>query len=467
MRFQHPVHLFVALAASIASTASAQTRMAPQVGAPFLGGVPSGTASSETLSLTFVDALGRALQHNLGLLQTNEAVARAQGTQSAVLSNVRPNIDGSVSEARRIVNFAAFGFPLPPGQNPIVGPFNVFDARVFVSQSVFDLSALNSVRAERHRVAAAQYSVRSARDLVVLVTAQLYLQGLATAARADSAKAQMQSAEAFFRQATSMKESGMIAGIDALRAEVQFDTARQRATAADNDVAKAKLQLAREIGLPLSQAFTLVDDLPAVPPPETTIEAALDQALRTRADYQAALELVRAAEADRNAISGELLPSVHVNADFGTVGLTVPDARGTYNVVGTVRVPIFNGGKTHGRLAEADATLRARRAEAEDLRASIDMDVRSAFLDLQSTNEQLQVAVRSRELAGQQLTQARDRFAAGVANSLEVVQAQAAVAESSELHIAALYSFNVAKAMLARGLGIAEAAAGQYLGGSR
>jgi outer membrane protein TolC len=461
MRFQLSVFLL------IASAASAQPRLVTPASAPFFGGVPSGTPSTNPLSLTLVDALGRGLQHNLGLLEANEGLARAKGTRWTALAELMPSIDGSVGESRRVVNFEAFGFPLPPGTPPIVGPFNVFDARVFLSQPVLDLSAINGARAERHRIAAAEYSVRSARDLVVLVTAHLYLQGLATAARAESAKAQMQSADAIFQQASSMKASGMVPGIDVLRAEVQLATARQRATAADNDSAKAKLQLARAIGLPMGQPITLVDDLPFVPPPDTTLEAALDQAFRTRADYQAALELVRAADADRRSIAGELLPSVHVTADYGTIGLTPADSHGTYNVVGLVKVPVFNGGKTRGRLAEADADVRARRAEAEDLKAGIDLDVRSAFLDLQSSNEQLQVAVRARDLTTQQLTQARDRFAAGVTSSLEVVQAQAAVAESSELHIAALYSYNVAKAMLARGLGIAEAAASQYLGGSR
>ena len=159
------------------------------------------------------------------------------------------------------------------------------------------------------------------------------------------------------------------------------------------------------------------------------------------------------------------LPSVHVNADYGAIGLTPTDTHGTYAVVGSVTVPIFNGGRTRGRLAETDADLRTRRAEAEDLKASIYYDVRGAFLDLQASSEQLQVATRARDLAAQQLVQARDRFTAGVTNNVEVVQAQEAVALSSEQNIAALYRYNVAKALLARGLGIAEDATRQLLGG--
>jgi len=132
-----------------------------------------------------------------------------------------------------------------------------------------------------------------------------------------------------------------------------------------------------------------------------------------------------------------------------------------------VNVPIFQGGRTRARLAEAVADLRTRKADAEDLRAGIYYDIRAAFLDLQTTSDQLSAASRTRELADQQLTQARDRFAAGVADNIQVVQAQEAVAMAAEQYIAAFYGNSVAKALLARGLGVAEEAARQYLGGNR
>ena len=252
-----------------------------------------------------------------------------------------------------------------------------------------------------------------------------------------------------------------------LRAEVELSTERQRATAAANEFEKAKLQLARIIGLPIGQTFTLSDSLPYVPAPELTLEQALTQAYATRPDYQAALARIKAAEADREAVTGEYVPSIDIDADWGTVGLTPGNSERTYRVMGSLNIPIFNGGRTRGRLIEADGDLRNRRAEAEDLKASVYYDVKTAFLDLQATGEQLQVATRARELSAQALTQARDRFAAGVANNVEVVQAQQAVAESSEQYISALYGFNVAKALLARGLGVAEQATREYLGGVR
>lgn len=439
----------------------------PAQAGPYLGGVPSGQPTTENISLTIVDAIKRALEHNLGLLTAEEEVGRARGARWIALSDMLPNLDARVSDLRQKVNLAAFGFPLPSGIPAVVGPFNVFDARVYLRQSVFDLAAINNVKAESHNLAAARHSVKSARDLVVLAAASVYLQTLASAARAESARAQTETAEAIFNQATSMRAGGIVAGIEVLRAEVQLGTERQRATAARNDFEKSRLQLARLMGLPIGQPFTLVDELPNVPVPEMTLDDALERAYKNRPDYQAALERVQAAESDRKSIIGEALPSVHVNADYGTIGLglTPSDGRTTFSVTGAVTVPIFEGGRTQGKLLQANADLRDRRAEAEDLKAGIYYDVRSAFLDLQASNEQLQVATRARELSAQQLTQARDRFAAGVASNIEIVQAQEAVAETSEQYISALYSFNVAKALLARGLGVAEEATRQFLGG--
>jgi outer membrane protein TolC len=440
---------------------------APAGMSPFLRGVPSGTLTPDALSLSITDAIGRALEHNLGVLMAEEGVDHARGVRWTALSGLLPDVNGRLAETRQKINLEAFGFPLPAGIPSLVGPFNVFDARVYLSQSILDLHAINDARAERHNVAAAEYSSKSARDLVVLVAANAYLQALAASARVDSARAQLQTADALYQQAGDLKQAGIVAGLDVLRAQVQLNTERQRSTAARNDFEKAKLQLARLIGLPAGQTFTLSDQIPPVPIPDMTLESALERAYAARPDYQAALERLRAAEAARRAIIGEALPSLRVTADFGELGLTPSSAHGTFSMVGALNVPIFQGGRSQGRLIEADADLRNRRSEAEDLKAGIYYDVRSAFLDLQSTSEQLAVATSGRDLASEQLTQARDRFAAGVGASLDVVQAQEAVALANEQYIAAVYGYNVSKALLARGMGAAEEAIRQYLGGSR
>jgi outer membrane protein TolC len=456
----------------VAGAAAAQVRTpAPSLppSSPFMGGVPQGTVSPQPIALSIADAIHRALARNLGVLEAEQSVNRAGGARWLALSGLLPHVSAGVSESRRTSNLEAFGFPLdrfPPGIDfpALVGPFNVFDARVAVSQAVLDFTALNDSRAESHNVAAAKHDYRSARDFVVLVSANAYLQTLAAAARSESARAQRDTAQALYQQAQDLRQSGIVAGLDVVRAEVQLSTERQRATAAENDYQKSKLQLARIIGLPAGQEFTLSDQLPTVPVPEMTLQDALDRAYRERPDYLAAQERVRAAEASVASARGELLPSVRVNADWGAIGLTVGSALTTYNLTGAVNVPIFDGGRAQGRIAQAEVDMRNRRNEAANMRSEIYYDVRSAFLDLQATGEQLQTATRARELAAQQLTQSRDRFAAGVANNIEVVEAQQAVTLANEQYISALYGYNVSKALLAQSLGTAESAVERYLG---
>src|SRR6266853_1303718 len=194
----------VVTAVMVNATAIAQsppgvpTRQPP---APFFGSVPVGTATAEPLTLTVLDAINRALEHNLGVLLSDDAKGRAAGARWKALGGLLPNIGGRLSETRQIVDLAAYGFPLPEGIPPIVGPFNLFDARVYITQPIVDLRAINDMRAEQHNVAAAAHTYRGARELVVLVAANAYLQALAAAARADSARAQSQTAQALYDQA--------------------------------------------------------------------------------------------------------------------------------------------------------------------------------------------------------------------------------------------------------------------------
>ena len=432
----------------------------------FLGSVPTGQATAEPLSLTILDAINRALEHNLGILLSDDARGRAEGARWKALGGMLPTVNGRLAETRQLVDLAAYGFPLPDGIPPIVGPYNLFDARVAITQPIIDLRAINDLRAERHNVAAAGHTYQGARELVVLVAANAYLQALASSARADSARAQLQSAQALFTQAADLKQAGLVAGIDVLRAEVELSTEKQRVTATANDFEKAKLQLARIIGLPIGQALTLVSDLPAVPVPDITLADALDRAYKSRPDFLAALDRVKAAEAMRAAAIGDNLPSLVVNADYGEL-VAPTNSHSTFAIMGAVNIPIFQGGRSRGKVIEADADLRSRRAEVEDLRAGIYYDVKTAFMDLQASGEQLQVATRAREVATTALGQARDRFAAGVTSNIEVVQAQEAVSRANEQYINALYLYNVGKAVLARDLGDAEQAVRRYLGGSR
>jgi outer membrane protein TolC len=431
---------------------------------PFLGSVSKGAVTPEPLPLSVKDAVQRALENNLGLLLQEESEASALGARWRALADLLPNVSGGLRSSRQVINLEAYGFPTP---NPIVGPFNVQDARVYLSQPVIDLSAWNEARASSLKLQAEKYGVKTARDLVVLVAVNLYLEAVTSASRVEMTRAQQSTAEALFTQAQDLKTAGIVAGIDVLRAQGQLQTQRQRVIAAENDFEKAKLQLARAIGLPLAQAFTLTDKIPYAPLPAPSLDVVLARALDARPDFLAAKSRVEAAQASLKAANGALLPSLSFDADYGAIGQTYSDAHSTFSVAATVHIPVFDGGRTKARRIEAGSTLREREAELADIRGRVEYEVRAALLDLRTADQQLEASNTNRQLADAELTQARDRFGAGVASNLEITQAQEAVAAASEQYISALYSHNLAKASLARALGIAESAVANYLGGAQ
>jgi len=433
----------------------------------FSRSVPARVATTEPIALPLGEAIGRALETNLGLLVAEQQRTSARGARWLALSALLPQVDARVAETRQVVNLAAFGFPLPAGAAPIVGPFNVFDARLSLAQPVFDLRALQAARAGRHARDAADFGLQSARELVVLVTTDTYLRALAAASRAESVRAQLRTAEALHAQALDLKNAGIVAGIDALRAELQVSIQQQRVSAAQNEADKSRLKLSRVVGLAPGQSFTLATDVPELPSPALTLDEALVRARAARPDYQGALARVRAAEATHRAAVAESLPSVQLTANYGAIGRTASSAERTYAVAGAVTIPVFSGGRRLGHRLAAEAELETRRAEADDLLGAIDFEVRSSFLDVRSSEEQLRVAGQARALADEQLVQARDRLAAGIATSVEVVQAQEAVALANDQYIAALYGANRARAALAWDLGEAEASARRDIGGLR
>jgi len=451
----------LALALLVSASAAAQNSRQPPNN-PFLGSVLKGAVTPDPLALSVKAAVQRALQNNLGLLLQEESETVARGARWRALADLLPNVSGSLASRRQVINLEAYGFPAKPS---IVGPFNVHDARVYLSQPVIDVAALNDARASALNLRAEKYGVKTARDLVVLVAVNLYLEAVATSSRVETTRAQQATAEALFTQAQDLKTAGIVAGIDVLRSQVQLQTQRQRVIAAENDFEKAKLQLARAIGLPLGQAFTLTDKIPYAPLPAPPLEEVLARALDARPDFLAAKSRAEAARASIRAANGALLPSLRFDADYGAIGQSFAAAHGTYALAATVRIPVFDAGKTAARRIEAGSALRQREAELEDIRGRVEYEVRAALLDLRAADQQLQAANTNMQLADAELQQARDRFGAGVAGNLEITQAQESVAGASEQYISALYSHNLAKASLARALGIAESAVTNYLGG--
>jgi outer membrane protein TolC len=433
---------------------------------PPAGSVPTGEVQAGVIQLPLSEAIDRGLRANLSALMSEYNVESARAARYQSLAGILPSLNGGLSAAREKISLEAFGFT-GPGIPRTVGPFNVFDARLYLSQPVFDLSAIQRAIARGHGVDAARLSAQDAREIVVLATTALYLQASAGRARIASAEAQLATAELLAHQAQDLKASGLVAGIDVLRAQVQADAARQRLIVARNDYARQKLDLARAIGLPLGQVFEPSDPLELTQAETPDPDAAVAQALAARADYRAARARLEAAEADQRAAAAERLPALDFRASYGNIGQHVDDTLPTYALGGFVRVPIFEGGRIKARELEADAALKRQQALVGDLRGQIDYEVRTALLDAAAAAERVGVARRALDLAGQQLTQARDRFAAGVASNIEVVQAQETVAAADDSHLASLFAHGVARAQLARALGVAAPADSETRGASK
>lgn len=430
---------------------------------PFLGSTPAGQVTPGVLKLTLLDAIDRGLKYNLGLLLSSAQTDFARGARWRALSEIVPNLNGRVTESFQQINTAQFGFHFPGVPN-IIGPFAIFDSRATATED-FSVRRLRNLRASNENIRAAEQNVRNARELVVLAVGATFLQATAAQARVESAQAQLTTAQTLYRQASDMKAAGVVAGIDVLRAQVEMQAERQRVLFAQNEFAKSLLTLGRVIGLPAAQQYELSEKIPYKPLPEPVLDQALARAFKTRSDYQALLAQVRAAELSKSAAQAEWLPSLNISADYGFLGNQPGGALGTYTVAGGIRIPIFQGGKVKGDVMQADSILRQRRAEAENLRAQIEYEVRTAVLDVQAAGQQVEVAQQAQQLANEQLKQSQDRFAAGVAGNLEVVQAQQAVVTASENYINALNAHNVAKLLLSRAVGEAELRVKDYLRG--
>jgi len=435
---------------------------------PFRGSNPSGEPTPGVLQLSATDAIDRGLRYNLGLLLSRDQTEAVRGARYRALSDLLPNVTARISVTEEQLNLAALGFPaaaLSLGVPAIVGPFNVFDARAFATQSVLDLVAINKTRAANENVRAADWSYRNAREVVVLVVGGEYLAVIADASRVQAAQAQFDSAQALYQQAVDLHNAGIVAAIDVLRAQVEMQGFRQRLVAARNQLEKQKLALARVIGLPQGQQFALSTDVPYSPAPPTTVDEALQRALNQRPDYQQAQALEASAQRSRDASVAEYYPSLQVSGDYGVIGPHITNSHGTFTLAGGLKIPIFEGGRIHGEVLQADALLRQRRQEISDLRTRIENDVRTSLLDINSAAELVEVAQGTVTLADQQLVQARDRFAAGIADNIQVIQAQEAVATARENFISSLNAHNLAKLNLARALGSAEVLTKSYLGG--
>ena len=430
---------------------------------PYAGSIPQGKATPQVLELTIEDALDRGLKYNLGLYLAARVTEQSNAAHLRALSDLLPVVNGSFSEEDQKLNLKQFGFTFP-GFPESIGPFGLSDLRATGAWTVLDFHSINNIQAATQNVKAAQFTYRDARDTVVLAVGANYLLTIAQESRVTATEAEFKTAQALYQLAADQETAGLAPQIDTLRARVQLQAQQQAVIQAENDLEKQRIALSRVIGLPVQQKFRLVNRVPYHPLPEMELEGAYERALQTRPDYQAALASLRAAQLSREAAWKQRLPSIGLAGEYGVLGTTPDTMAPNWSAAATLRIPIFQGGKVEADVQQADAILKQRQAQVDNLRGRIEQDVQDALLDLKAAAQQVEVASLGLDLAQQALGQSQDRFAAGVTNNVEVVQAQQQLASANEQYIASLYAHNIAKVLLARAIGNAERVVKQYLG---
>jgi outer membrane protein TolC len=428
-----------------------------QVQGPYAGSI-AGRPFSGKLSLR--EAVERGLQYNLGAIGLSNEVRQSRGQARVVRSYLLPTVNGALSESVEQRNLAAQGlrFSTPSGIAlpiipPVVGPFNYFDLRATLTQAIVDFTAKNNYRAAKESLRASEFSARDARDLVVFAVGGAYLQVIAAAARVQSAQAQLDTANALYKQASEQRGVGLIAQIDVNRSRVQVLTQQQRMATLVNDLAKQKINLARIAGLPANDRYDLADEVPFAAPPALSADDALQQAFQQRSDLKAAEAQVRAAEGAFAAARAERYPALSLNGDYGVIGVNPAQSHGTFLVTGSLKFPIWQGGRIAGDIEQASATLSQRKAELADLRGQVEADVRKAYLDVEAARSQVEVARENIQVSADNLKLTRQRFDAGVADNVTVVQSQESVATAELDYINSVFAHNVAKISLARAIG--------------
>jgi outer membrane protein TolC len=460
--------LIYSLPALLAMTLGWVRTAGAQGPSPFFGSVPSGQATGTTLDLSLKQAFERALKYNLGAVESGQNTRAAHAVRLRALNALLPNLSARLSGTVQQLDLPSEGLgllPLPIHLPATVGPYGIADARAYLSQEIFSWSDIKNWKSASESESAAQYAYQSDRDLVVYTTGNAYLLVNSDLATVDSTRAQVQTAQTLYQNSVDQNKEGVIASVDLLRAHVELQTQQQRLIAAENQLAIDKLTLARVIGLPNGQEFRITDTVPYAPLGEVSLEQALQQARSARPDYLSAQARVRAAELAAKAVAAENYPSLTTNTNYGDIGTPNFDSsHGTLGFALTLNIPIYQGSRVRADKLQADSALQQRKAELADLEGKIDDQVRTAFLNLQSSSQLVAVSRSNIDLANQTLAQAQDRFKAGVADNLEVVQAQESVATANQSNISSLYAFNLAKISLAQAMGIAEQSALQYLG---
>jgi outer membrane protein len=415
-------------------------------------------ASHPSLTLTLDKAVSLALKQNptaqIAVLQAAESVQDKNIARAGLL----PQADLQASDALRRLNLqeqlgGALPFPGVPGH---VGPINVFHAGAGFGAPVFDLTLWNRYRSAREISSASKATSLSTREQVILLVVSQYIGTLRAMATVEASQSRVDLAQALYDQAADLQKEGVGTGIDTLRANVELQNEKQALLVAQSDRDSSLYGLSRLLNLDPRQEISLGDSLSFFDTPQPDVNSSLDEALGTRQEWKALDWQVKAAEHDKRASEDLRLPTLRVDGSWAYEGTRLNNGIPVYNYQASFDLPLFTGGRTHAEIVKADLQLKVLNEQKADLRNQISLDVKTSLLNLKSARNQVGVATLGVQLAREEVDQSRDRFKAGVANNIEVIQAQDALARANDNEIAALYRFNQARADYARSIGQME-----------
>ncbi len=415
------------------------------------------------LSLSLKRAIQIAIspEGNEQIQLLGEALKQAQSRSAQARAALLPNLDSSLGYTNLTRNPYTSGMhqtiPEAIGR-PLVfptlaGPFDIMDARISVSQSIFDFGSIRRLQASQASVSAAKATMDYTEEQVAARVARAYLRAIRADAELDTAQANIKLSQALLNLAESQKASGTGTGIEITRARVQLANDKQRLLVATNARRSAHLQLLRVMDLPLDIELDLTDKLGYVPVDPITLEHAEEQAFKERSDLAAQLERENSARLSASAVKMERLPSLHAFGDYGTIGIGFHNARPTRTLAATLRIPIFDGGRLDARRAESASQYRAEKIRTREIKEQIALEIRLSLDALRSAEEQIKVADEGLRLTENELAQARRRFEAGVAAGIEVTDAQTRLERARDNKIEALYNYNLARIDLGQAMG--------------
>src|SRR5437870_7684511 len=417
-----------------------------------------GNAPTQALRLTLDQAVGLAIKQNTTAQIAILAAAQSEQDKNIARADLLPQLNARISdEAQKVNLLAQFGGKTPfPGFPKTLGPYQVFSAGPSVSAPVFDLTLWRRYQAAQSTANSGKANSLSTREQVILLVVSQYIGTLRAVANVEASQSRVNLAQALYDQAADLQQEGVGTGIDTLRANVELQNEKQRLIEAGTDRDTSLFALSRLLNLDPRQPSELADSLSFFDTPQPEVEPSIEFALAERQEWKALQSRIKAAEYQKKASQDSRLPSLRFDGNFAYVGTSGNTTLPTYTYQGSVNLPLFTGGRIHAEIVRADIEIKKMDQQKDDLRNQIALDVKTALLNLQSARNEVQVANLGVQLSKEEVDQARDRFKAGVANNIEVIQAQDSLARANDNQIAGLYRFNQARADLARSIGQME-----------